>query len=109
MSEESITVVQKEKNPKRVEGGKRLAAYNKAPREKMLATREGQTAADEQNSEGSYILPFITGIVVISGLTYLYFVHKPDKKKAVVKEEDNTDQEQNPPKPVGKSKLRSLD
>ena len=105
MSEESITVVQKEKNPKRVEGGKRLAAYNKAVREKMMTTREDQTAADEQNSEGSSYIPFITGVGVISGLVYLYFTHKSDKKKVVAEE----DQDQNPTKPVGKKKLISFD
>ena len=108
MSEESsITVEQKEKNPKRVEGGKRLAAYNKAAREKMNAVRVDTSVENmPTNTKGIetefLILPLI-GIVGVVGLAaYFYFTQKSDK--TVVKDtEDDTKQEQ------PKSRLRSLD
>ena len=109
MSEESITVVQKERNPKRVEGGKRLAAYNKAARERMMATRDNVESAPTDNdrtegSEAAFPL-LIIGVVGVSGLAYLYFTHKSDKKKVVKEEgtEGSTKQEQ------PKKKLRSFD
>ena len=110
MSEESITVVQKEKNPKRVEGGKRLAAYNKAAREKMNATRDNtesiENATDRtEGSETAFPL-LIIGVVGVSGLAYLYFTHKSNKKK-VVKEEEGTEGITKQEQP--KKKLRSFD
>ena len=111
MSEESsITVVQKEKNPKRVEGGKRLAAYNKAAREKMNAMRVDTESVenaptDTEGIETAFPL-LIIGVVGVSGLAYLYFTHKSDKKKVVKDTEGievNTEQEQ------PKKRLRSLD
>ena len=63
----------------------------------MMTTREDQTVVDKQNSGGSSYIPFTTGVVVISGLVYLYFTRKPDKK-VVVEEDPPT------PKPFGKKK-----
>ena len=112
MSEESsITVEQKEKNPKRVEGGKRLAAFNKAAREKMNATRVAietveNTPTKTEGIESAFPL-LIVGVVGISGLAYLYFDRFYKSNKTVVKDtegtEVNTEQEQ------PKTRLRSLD
>ena len=116
MSEESITVVQKEKNPKRVEGEKRLALYNKAARERLMTTRDNtesvENATDRTEGNETAFPLLIIGVVGVSGLAYLYFTHKSNKKKAASTEgetEGITDQEQNQPKPVGKKKLISLD
>ena len=111
MSEESsITVEQKEKNPKRVEGGKRLAAYNKAAREKMNATRTNIESVENipTNTEGNETaFPLlIIGVLGVSGLAYLFFTHHKSNKTVVKDTEVNMEQqEQEQPK----TRLRSLD
>ena len=113
MSEESsITVVQKEKNPKRVEGGKRLAAFNKAAREKMNTT-QFNTISDEKaptNVESAFPLVVVAGVVGgISGLVYYYFnyFYKSDKTTVVKDTETVTEQKQEEAAP--KKRLLSLD
>ena len=117
MSEESSITVeqQKEKNPKRVEAGKRLAALNKAAREKKCATHTNtltveNTPTKTEGIEFAFQPLFIAGVVGISGLVYFYFNRFYKPNKTVVKDtEDNTKQEADAKAEASKTRLRSLD
>ena len=109
MSEESSNIVeQKEKkDPRRVEGGKRLAAYNKAAREKMNATHSNTLSVENTSTEtedNKFTFPLLlVGVVGISGLVYFYF----DRFYSVLKNVENNTTKQEEKKP--KTRIRSFD
>ena len=119
MSEEStsttnsITVEQKEKNPKRVEAGKRLAALNKAVREKKMNATHVDTSSDEKTEgiESAFPLLVVGVVAGISGLAYFYYnrFYKSNKTVVVKDTEADTKQEATAKAEAPKSRLRRLD
>ena len=111
MSEEQrITNVVKEKDPRRVEAGKRLGAISRSAKDKKARQLTEAKPAEEDICEDGYsMITVITGVGVLSGLVYLYFAYKKDKR---AEHETVTESQSNdnvaPQKPSG-SKLLSLD
>jgi hypothetical protein len=111
MSEEQrITNVVKEKDPRRVEAGKRLGAISRSAKDKKARQLMEAKPAEEDICEDGYsMITAITGVGVLSGLVYLYFACKKDKRAEheTVPESQSNDSAA-PQKPSG-SKLLSLD
>ncbi len=86
MSEPSITSIVKEKDPRRVEAGKRLGAISKqakgaiSKQAKEAKRLERQAQAEMGVSDNSYVLYFIGGLVAVGAASYLY-LNKNDSKK----------------------------
>ena len=117
MSEEQrITNVVKEKDPRRVEAGKRLGAISRAAKENKARQRMESELTGDAREEGYSMITVITGVGVLSGLVCLYFTYKQDKRSTVTEppaetqSNDNSAPQKSPAgqKPVG-SKLLSLD
>ena len=117
MSEEQrITNVVKEKDPRRVEAGKRLGAISRAAKENKARQRMESKSTEDACEEGYSMITVITGVGVLSGLVCLYFTYKQDKRATVTEPPVETQSNDNSvpqkrsadQKPVG-SKLLSLD
>ena len=67
MSDTTITTVEKVKNPKRVEQGKRLAAISKEAKARRTAERK---KAEEECIENSNLLYVTVGVLSVTGLGY---------------------------------------
>ena len=67
MSDTTITSVEKVKNPKRVEQGKRLAAISKKAKARRAAERK---KAEEKCIENSNLLYVTVGVLGVAGLGY---------------------------------------
>ena len=67
MSDTTITTVEKVKNPKRVEQGKRLAAISKEAKAHRAAERK---KAEEECIENSNLLYVTVGVLGVVGLGY---------------------------------------
>jgi hypothetical protein len=82
MSEEQrITNAVKEKDPRRVEAGKRLGAISRSAKDKKARQLTEAKPAEEDICEDGYsVIAVITGVGVLSGLVYLYFAYKKDRR-----------------------------
>ena len=84
MSEDNtpkITTVKKQKDPKRVEAGKRLALISKASREKKMREKienENRQEDNEWNIDYTLILGAVGAIAAIGGV---YYAIKDDKRE----------------------------
>ena len=117
MSEEQrITNAVKEKDPRKVEAGKRLGAISRAAKEEKARLRMESRPTEDVREEGYSMITVITGVGVLSGLVCLYFTYRQDKRATVteppaetqtndnnVQQKSSSDQ-----KPVGR-KLISFD
>jgi hypothetical protein len=117
MSEEQrITNAVKEKDPRRVEAGKRLGAISRAAKENKARLRMESEPAEDTREEGYCMITVITGVGVLSGLVCLYFTYRQDKRAtateppAETQSNDNSTPQKSPAgqKPVGR-KLISFD
>ena len=113
MSEEQrITNAVKEKDPRKVEAGKRLGAISRAAKEEKARQRMESRPTEDAREEGYSMITVITGVGVLSGLACLYFTYKQDKKATVTETQsnDNSAPQKSPAgqKPVGR-KLISFD
>ena len=113
MSEEQrITNVVKEKDPRRVEAGKRLGAISRAAKENKARQHMESKPTEDACEEGYSMITVITGVGVLSGLVCLYFTYKQDKRATVTEPQSNDNsvpqKRSADQKPVG-SKLLSLD
>ena len=118
MSEEQrITNVVKEKDPRRVEAGKRLrGAISRTAKENKARQRMESELTEDVREEGYSMITVITGVGVLSGLVCLYFTYKQDKRATATEPPVETQPSGNSAprersadqKPVGK-KLLSLD
>jgi hypothetical protein len=117
MSEEQrITNVVKEKDPRRVEAGKRLGAISRTAKENKARQRMESELTEDAREEGYSMITVITGVGVLSGLVCLYFTYKQDKRATVTEPPAETQSNNNSApqkrsadqKPAG-SKLLSLD
>jgi hypothetical protein len=111
MSEEQrITNVVKEKDPRRVEAGKRLGAISRSAKDKKARQLMEAKPAEEDICEDGYsMITVMTGVGALSGLVYLYFAYRGVKRaehEAVSESQSNDNT--TPQKPSG-SKLLSLD
>ena len=116
MSEEQrITNVVKEKDPRRVEAGKKLGALSRAAKENKARQRMESELTENAREEGYSIITVIAGVGVLSGFVCLYFTYKQDKRATVTEPpaetqaNDNSAPQKRPAgqKPAG-SKLLSL-
>ena len=101
MKEVKITSVEKVKDPKRVEAGKRLGAMSKQAKEKKAADK--LTIDEFQTPSIDSVSPLaVVGVVGVVGIAvyYKYFCEDKTKTKTeVVKSEDTPKAEKvNPPK-----------
>jgi hypothetical protein len=82
MSEEQrITNVVKEKDPRKVEAGKRLGAISRSAKDKKARQLAETKPVEEDIREDGYsMITVITGVGVLSGLVCLYFAYKKDKR-----------------------------
>ena len=87
MSEETpkITTTKKEKDPKRVEAGKRLAAISKAAKERKLREKiESENSNNDFNINYGLVFGFIATAVAITSLYYRREEYKRETLKPVV-------------------------
>ena len=80
-----ITIEKKEKDPKRIEAGKRLAAISKAAKErKMLDKIESENSNGDFNINYGLVFNFIGTAVAIASLYYKREEYKRDTLQPVV-------------------------
>ena len=101
MSEETakITTILKEKAPKTVEAGKRLAQLNK---ERKLH-KEQQIEIDENKSNSSSAVDYsliLNVIGVTVAVVSLYYVRKKCNKKVISNDKPQVVKEEKPPSPA---------
>ena len=114
MEEAKITSVEKVKDPKRVEAGKRLAAMSKQAKDKKAVERLSQKMSDDEfqiPTIGSVNPLALVGVVGVVGVVvyYEYFSKASEKKSEVIIEtpESKTSNSSKEEKP--KPKRRELD
>ena len=84
------------KDPRKVEAGKRLAAYNKIKREELLqTTTESRKILDERTSDNTKISYGIGALVVFAVIGAVYYYHRtsiPEGNTAATQESKQLNQ-----------------
>ena len=101
MSEESpkITAIKKEKDPKRVEAGKRSAAISKAAKERKMRNKI-ESENKQENGSGDYSINYgiVFGILGTAAATGSLYYTREEYKRDTIKQE--TTREEPEPKHV---------